>query len=447
MAAYPFIYPPTVSTQLPAGTEIPENHIVLFKDDKWDSESFTIDLDSAEYPIGTKFGYPDFDDCVTWIAFNLPDGVVCTLYTDIPDNPGSAADFKDCGVCVDLIGNGTVQTIDLGAYDAFDCLSGGVWRTVQKDQGWVQLFRDWEDKKCSGQFITLFSTEWPTGGVNSLAGWWLKDKASSVNLPCLTPAQQVTFYQNDDGPGLSGTYGAVNPFGTSASPAEFGLGSKSLSDAVSAFKFEYIPPISVVIDSVKVGTVAQVLSGSSFTDTYHVTNDTDEPITKTFRFEIDKEQEISNTATQEYGTSTTITASVSASSGVPDVNGVKVELSTSFTFSTSTSSSRTTTNSQTTDLSQEVTFTAQPRAITTAIASLDLGTLPSTPVSTHGRFYYAAHLPGSVKQTEGQFKGLYLLEVPIDVEIAGGVGSQMDIVATAIPIHSVGPHTVDSATT
>ena len=123
-----------------------------------------------------------------------------------PLNPAGA------GVPVDLIGKGTgdtVQTVDLDAYGANDRLSGGIWRQVDVDDGWFQLFRD---TNLQASFITIFFSEWPTNTPVSLDGWDIDGQASSVNYPSLTPPQVVVLTNQTDGTGYSLALGATNPF-------------------------------------------------------------------------------------------------------------------------------------------------------------------------------------------------------------------------------------------
>lgn len=422
----PFYYPPPTSTSYPYSC-LP-GQIILFKDSNWNSTSITIDTNSSLYPSGSFFSFSGtpLQDSATWIVFNLPENVVCTLCNNLVQN-ANPYDFANAGVCVDLIGNGKIQTIDLVAYGANDCLSGGIWREVDPTQGWFQLFIDSGER---GSFATIFFTEWPTAKPNSIAKWWLQDKASSLNYPCLTPPQLLQLSDNSDGSGQSMTVGASNAFGTSTNKAVVDLTNSGMNDKVSAFSFSLIPPVKTVVSSTTIEVTAQVLSGQTITETLKGINDTSEVLTVTTTVADSKTVEVSNTATQQYDTTSTITASVEASEGVPDVDSIKATLTTSFSVSTSSSSSRTTTSSDTLSLEQAITFNVPPESSYSGIATISIGQLPPTTVQQDGLFYYKQNLPGSVKQSDGT----YLLTAPITVVIDGEIGSSVQFNVTSTPI-------------
>jgi len=234
----PFYVPPRTSPPYPG--LCPSGQIILFKDNNWNSPSITIDTNSSLYPSGSFFSFSGtpLQDNATWIVFNLPENVVCTLCDNLVQND-NPYDFSGAGVCVDLIGNGQTQAIDLIAYGANDILSGGIWRQVDPTQGWFQLFFDTGER---GTFATIFLTEWPTSKPNSIVNWWLQDRASSLNYPSLTPPQLLKLSDNADGSGQSATVGASNAFGTSDKTAVVDLTIFGLNDKISSFSYSLIPP-------------------------------------------------------------------------------------------------------------------------------------------------------------------------------------------------------------
>ncbi|AUH52907.1 hypothetical protein CXB49_19995 [Chromobacterium sp. ATCC 53434] len=365
-------------------------------------------------------------DNATWIVFNLPENVVCTLCNNVVQN-ANPYDFSGAGVCVDLIGNGQVQTIDLVAYGANDCLSGGVWRDVEPDQGWFQLFYDIGE---SGSFATIFLSEWPTAQPVSIAKWWLQDQGSSVNFPCLTPPQQLTLSDNSDGSGQSVTVGASNAFGTYGTPAVMDLTGSGMNDKVSSFTYSLLSPVRTVVSSVTVNVDSTILPGQTFTETIKGTNASSEVLTVTDTVAVGKTVEISNTATQQYETMASISATVTATEGVPDVDSIQASLTTSFSVTSTTSSSQTTTNTSTISLEQQITFNVPPQSSYSGVATISIGQVPPTTVTQNGQYYYSQNLPGSVKQADGT----YLLTSPITVNISGEVGSSVQFTVTSTPL-------------
>jgi hypothetical protein len=422
----PFYVPPRTSTPYPGSC--PSGQIKLFKDNNWNSTSLTVDTNSSQYPSGNPFSFSGtpLQDNATWIVFNLPENVVCTLYNNLVQN-SNPYDFSNAGVCVDLIGNGQTQTIDLVAYGANDCLSGGIWRAVDPTQGWFQLFYDTGER---GSFATIFLDEWPTSTPNSIAKWWLQDQASSLNYPSLTPPQLLKLSDNADGSGQSTTVGASNAYGTSNNKAVLDLTNSGMNDKVSSFSYSLIQPVRAVISSVTVDVTSQIVPSQTIVETISGTNASSEVLPITDTVAAGKTVTISNTTTQEYQTTATITASVEATEGVPEVDSVKTTLTASFSVSATSSSSQTTTSSNTLSLEQAITFNVPPQSTYSGVATVSIGQVPPTTVTQNGSFYYGQNLPGSVKQSDGT----YLLTTPVTVVISGEVGSSVQFNVTSTPI-------------
>jgi hypothetical protein len=421
----PFYVPPRTSESFPGSC--PSGQIKLFKDNNWNSESLTIDTNSSQYPESTFFSFSGnpLQDQATWIVFNLPKNVVCTLCNNLVSN-ANPFDFSDAGVCVDLIGNGQTQTIDLVDYGANDVLSGGIWRKVDPTQGWFQLFYD--TGEC-GTFATIFLTEWPTATANSISKWWLQDQASSLNFPCLTPPQLLKLADNADGSGQAVTVGASNAFGTTHNKAVLDLTSSGMNDKVSSFLYNLIPPVKTLISSTSVDVSAQIVTGQTITDTISGTNASTEVLTVTDTVAVGKTVTISNTTTQQYQTTSTITASVEATEGVPG-DSIKATLTASFSVQATSSSSKTTTNSNSLSLQQAITFNVPPQSTYAGVATVAIGQVPPVTVTQDGLFFYSQNLPGSVKQSDGT----YLLTAPVTVVINGEVGSSVQFSVTATPL-------------
>jgi hypothetical protein len=421
----PFYVPPGTST--PYTGSCPSGQIKLFKDNNWNSDNITIDTNSSQYPSGSFFSFSGtpLQDSATWIVFNLPKNVVCTLCDNLVQNT-NPYDFSDAGVCVDLIGNGQIQTIDLAAYGANDVLSGGIWRQVDPTQGWFQLFYD--TAQC-GTFATIFLSEWPTSKPNSIAKWWLQDQGSSINYPCLTPPQLLKLADNSDGTGQYVTVGASNAFGTAANEAVTDLTKSGMNDKVSSFLYSLIPPVRTVVSSTSVNVSAPVNQGQTINETIHGTNASPEMLTVTDTVAVGKTVTISNTATQQYQTTLTITASVTATEGIPG-DTISTKLTTSFSVEETSSWSQTTTNTNTINLQQAISFNVPPQSTYSGVATVSIGQVPPTTVTQNGLFFYNQNLPGSAKQPDGT----YLLTVPVTVVISGEVGSSVQFDVNSTPI-------------
>ncbi|MGQ5525458.1 hypothetical protein ACUHMQ_19640 [Chitinimonas sp. PSY-7] len=422
----PFYVPPRTSTPY-TGTCKP-GQIILFKDNNWNSTSLTIDTNSSQYPSGHFFSFSgtSLQDKATWIVFNLPENVVCTLCNNVVPN-AVPYDFSNSGVCVDLIGNGKIQTIDLAAYGANDCLSGGIWRAVKSNQGWFQLFSDTVER---GTFATIFLSEWPISKPISISNWWLQDKVSSISYPCLTPPQLLKLSDRSDGGGQSITVGASNAFGTSNKPAVLDLTNSGMNDKVSSFSYSLISPVKTVVSSTTVDVTSPIIPGQAYVQTIKGTNASTEVVTITDTVAVGKSVEISNTATQQYETTASISATVTSTVGIPDVSSIQTSLTTSFSVTSTTSSSQTTTNTNKVDLQQQIVFNVPAQSSYSAIATISIGQLPPTTVTQDGLFYYDQNLPGSIKQNDGT----YLLTSPVTVNITGEVGSSVHVDVKSTPL-------------
>jgi hypothetical protein len=104
-----YLVPPPTSTPYPWG--VGSGNIGLFRDPNWGGDSFW--FNTSEYPEKEQAalaGTPLQDAC-TWVVFELPVGTVVTLLQSITvPVPGQLYNFAHVGSCVDLIGNGKVQT-------------------------------------------------------------------------------------------------------------------------------------------------------------------------------------------------------------------------------------------------------------------------------------------------------------------------------------------------
>ena len=75
-------------------------------------------------------------DKATWVAFNLPAGVVMTLVDHyVSGGPNGFGDLKDAGKVVDLIGTGKTEAVDLSRCNMNDCVSAFFWRNVDLEPG------------------------------------------------------------------------------------------------------------------------------------------------------------------------------------------------------------------------------------------------------------------------------------------------------------------------
>jgi hypothetical protein len=449
----PFYKPPVTSDPFPG--DVPSGQIILFKDASWGSESVTIDTSSGAYPEGYPFSFSgtDLQDHATWIAFNLPEGTVCTLFDNTINLAAGSPPFNPAGagVPVDLIGKGTggtVQTVDLYAYGANDRLSGGIWRQVDVDDGWFQLFRD---TNFQASFITIFFSEWPTNTPVSLDGWDIDGQASSVNYPSLTPPQVVVLTNKTDGTGYSVALGATNPFpsGDSATvtPATVNLTDRGINDQVHSFTYTVIEPVKAIIDSVSITPTLDERKGYGVSETIIGTNYSSEPVVIATNVFENLTYTVTSTTTLQYTTAVQLTVASQVTAGI-QLSGLtfgdQETITTQITSTIQDTYTNTVTTTQVFQAGQTVTFTAPPSsapldtsgsgatakgAAYAATATITLGNLQSDQdpmaqaVTTTGHFYYRQNLPGSVPDPAGT--GLFILDMSITISLSGLIGTQI----------------------
>jgi hypothetical protein len=439
----PFYKPPEVKTPYPH--QINSGQIVLYRDANWSSPSLTIDTDSPRYPPGRPFSFAGtpLNDSATWIAFCLPEGTVCTLVQDIMTSPPPAPapekssdsdsgpsdlynpyNFAFASICIDLIGNGKVQTVELQDYGANDILSAGIWRQVDLTQGWFQLFEHFE---CGGRFNTIFFGEWTAAKPHALTHWWINGVASSANYPCLTPPQTLTLRENPDGPSEQLTLVARNRFGTWDNKTTIDFLHSGLDNRIHAFEYSLLQPVKAKIESVT--RQYKVPTGQTFAQNFTTVNRSDANIECSVLVAQGNSTTVVSETTLAYAMSLKLSQTTTVKLGVKGIGEVSGSLTTSFEAEGSRTTSQRYSDDESFDLSQEITFTAPPWKEYFASATISTGTLSGMTVTTTGQFYYDQDLPGATAVQEGN-RTFYQLSSPITVVLSGGVASKVDVDVT-----------------
>jgi hypothetical protein len=433
----PFYYPPSVKTPIPDKIKnMAVGEVILYKDSDWDSETFTIATlyqdpeGRGRYPEGKVFSFVghDMNDNATWIAFRLPRGTVCTLFDKVLSNPSANPfDFAHTGVCVDLIGIGDidgdseidVQTVDLAAYGANDCLSCGVWRQTKLDDGWFQLFKE---RDCGGTFSTVFFSEWANEQANSLANWNV-NKPASINYPCLCPPQWISLTENIDGTGLEFDCLAKNKFGQWNHIAQVNLAQEGVKE-IQSFRWRIDKFVHAEIKEFEV-TGVPVIDGHSIREVIKGDNLTTESMEIDLTAAETQVYTISVTTTFNYSMALTLSTESTAQAPLPG-GDIKVAVKSSFSVRGGETLVDQVTTSETRKLAQAVTIIVPPnKKDFEAEITIGYGNLPSLPqYKAEGKFYYKRQLPGSEITEDGS----YVLAEQVKVNFAGGFGTKAKIV-------------------
>jgi hypothetical protein len=231
-------------TNVPYPGAVGSGKIGLFRESSWGSEVFWFSTSQYTEGVQASLVGTTLQDVATWVVFELPVGTVVTLLqSETAPVAGQPYNFAHAGSCVDLIGNGEVQTVDLNEVYANDCISAFIWRQVDYKAGIFQWF---EGQNWDGLGNTFFLAEWPANTLHTLTDWAICDKASSMYFGGLGVGA-VTLYDGGQGEGLSaqlsGWIEGDGPHGRGVSLAERGFG-----DMTGSWKWSPLPPIYQVVD-------------------------------------------------------------------------------------------------------------------------------------------------------------------------------------------------------
>ncbi|RXH06152.1 hypothetical protein [Bradyrhizobium vignae] len=123
--------------------QLSSGSVALFRDDNWSSQRF--DLSTGDFVPNQRQRLQSFTfDQATFVAFNLPVGTVMSLMDNVTSGPAgkTVADLSGCGRCVDLVGTGKTEAVDLRAVNMNDCVSSFFWPEVDLNLGAIELFDD-----------------------------------------------------------------------------------------------------------------------------------------------------------------------------------------------------------------------------------------------------------------------------------------------------------------
>ena len=237
------------------GTPIPNNTVVLYKDDNFGEKNYTFSLN--QYTAQTSHVLNEMRDNATFLGYNLPRGVVVTLMDNVINvirDGESTPNFGGAGRTIDLIGDGTPHYVDLrkivdsaisGSLN--DRISAIYWRAVDIDEGIVELFNNSDFR---GNRTCLFLGEWEADKIYSINDWEADDRVSSIrwNIP---DATYVSLYDNADGSGRSyRNMGGARPIGELANLKEVGF-----NDRMTSFKLKKAIPIREEIKAIEIPSV------------------------------------------------------------------------------------------------------------------------------------------------------------------------------------------------
>jgi hypothetical protein len=394
-------------------------------DGNWTGNSYDIPTGNSIEGHQYSFVGSAVNEKASWIAFNLPTGTVMTML----ENPtfgvaGQPYNFAGAGRCVDLIGNGQLQTVDLSALGANDCLSAYIWRQVSLIDGVFQMF---DNTGYQGNRNTFFLCEWAAAQIQSLAGWWINDKAASVYFSGLT-AQSFTMYENADGSGQ-----AVSYAGWLTTTQIDNMGYETFNDKASSWSWSLLTPLFATIAPFTINPTVQIDPSLNITSTVTGVNQGNTTITDKVIVTSAKQQALTVSVTK--------TAATGYVEGFKYTNsmypGHKFEISCSFnqTYTNSSTNSTTQTTTQTLTVEQDISVPANCDYQSTLV--IEMAAVPQTSFSAQGTFYYTQPVPGSTldqKMTTNLGQNVYVLSQIVTGFIGGGLAAQVTSSTITTPI-------------
>jgi len=413
----PSLPPPTLAS----GT------VSLFPDDNWNN-GFVVSTDNFRDSVRHAFDGTPIQDAATYVAFNLPVGTVLTLLENVAPAPnGQVWNLRDCGRCVDLVGTGTTEAVDLSAVNMNDCASAFFWRQVDFDLGAIELF---DDENFGGNRSTIFLGEWPSRTVQSIDGWWLQDAVSSVRWTMLNDRQMASLCDNGDGTGRS--YDNINGWGTTKEIAS--LGDVGFNDCASSFRWEGIVPKQEIIAPFTLDVEINVSNSTGLSSQVIGANDSTlaQPVTVTLNDASSQTLTVTTTETHVVGVEVTAETNWSVGTDAAGKSGGKLSVALKYSYTNSEATTTSTTRTVALAISQVVNAPPKTHYVATLVARI--GKLPPRSFNTTAQRWYDHQVTGSVLDTDPANHGWFKRVEPVTGTVEGGLASSVSVSIHATPL-------------
>lgn len=416
-------------TRLPAPPAPPpqaSGHVVLFRDNKWTSQKMVLSLDDYLKGVRHSMGGSPLQDATTWVAFNLPVGTVMTLMQDVKEVDTAKGqqcwDLRNCGNCVDLVGTGNTEGVDLTKCNMNDCISAFFWRDVDLDLGAIELFGDVDFR---GNRTTIFLSEWPPGRTHELGGWWLNDKISSVRWTTLHDRQMVSLFEHSNGSGRR----YENVFGWSSKKEIARLSDVSFNDCISSFSWQALAPKKEIFTNIVLRP--NISEGSELPGLYSSktgTNLTSETQIDKISLKDETAQEITITLEEKYTTGYKVSYEVGA-----DTLGKDKKLNIGIERTGEKKGAMENKTSMNMSLSIENEIKVPPRSSYEATLTVQMIKLQGVPFQTTAERWYDVSLTGTVPDpaNNGWYKRVETVNGIIDAAL--GCNTNFFVKADPIP--------------
>jgi hypothetical protein len=416
-------------------------NIGLFADPAWGGDAFWFNTSEYLEKVQASLSGTQLQDRCTWVVFELRVGTVVTLLQSVTAPvPGQPYNFAHAGSCVDLIGNGKVQTVDLSQVYANDCISAFVWRRVDLKAGVFQLF---DGASWNGFGNTFFLAEWPANTVHNLQGWTVCDKAASIYFGGLGVGA-VTLYDgatgNDQSAGFSGWLRGID--GSPILGAN--LVDRGFEDRAASWKWAPLPPVYQVVDPFSVNGTFSIDDSLSVMLNSSGSNTGGSTVQQTTKFTYTISQTatvtVTNTSTETYTQTAGFT--FGQSFGIVNIASVTYEFTLNVGFSEEFTETVTETDTTIQTLASELdqVITVPENSNWTAKLLLQYAKVPPTSFTTTAAYYYQHPVPGSVLDpvmaAQLGYDILYVLRATITGYVSAGLSVNAVSTVITTPIGS-----------
>ena len=411
----------TLPTHPGGPTNLPPGRVRLFVD-LWDGR--WLDIDIAEVVAGRRqLVSSSVWDATTLIAWNLPVGTVMTMLADTPPAGPNIADLSDCGPCVDLIGTGRTETLDLRPLSMNDSISSYFWREVDLDLGAIELF---EHDGFTGNRAVIFLAEWERGTVHRINRWYMQDRVSAARWHTLTDRQTAALFEHDDGSGAQ--FNNIKGWGQVKEVAS--LGEFGFNDAASSFRWDGVVPKKEIIAPFEVSVGA---GGGTFglTSESSGTNRTTLPQPIVLTLNDTTSQTITATTTDTHVVGTSITVGYKSSVGVEKVSHVEKSVSVTLSYSYTHTDTVSRSDTKTIALTIAQTVNVPPQSHYRATLLVTIGKIPPTDYHTTAERWYDVPLTGAVRDPANN--NWWKRVEPVTLSMSGSlaVRSNVEVEATS----------------
>ncbi|MGB8770786.1 MAG: ETX/MTX2 family pore-forming toxin [Candidatus Korobacteraceae bacterium] len=443
--------PTSTITKLPAPSTppptLPTGTVVLYRDNNWQDQSpLKLTTANNREAVRHTIGGTNMQDAATWVAFNLPVGQVMTLTdndnavptvsssssssssssapapgsSSVPDTSSFVWNLRGCGRAIDLVGTGQTEGVDLTQVNMNDCVSSFFWRNVDLSLGAIELY---DDSNFKGNRNVIFLGEWPSGQVNSITGWWLEDRVSSVRWTTLDDRQTASLFENNDGSGRS--YQNIQGSGDTKEISD--LNQAQFNDCMSSFRWDGLAPVKEIIAPFNLSVPIDTSNATGLSANTKGTNDSDLPQPVTVTLTDTDSQTLTVTVTDTIVAGFELSYSQSWNAGVSS-GTLSVKLNFSYTHTNTTQTSET----RTVALAISQTVNAPPHTTYVATLTVQLGKLPPTTYKTKAQRWYTQPVTGAVPDPANN--NWYLRTEEVNGTVEGGLACNTLVNINAQPI-------------